>query len=98
MGRQSEDGIQISRKLLIVLVCATVIGYGAAAKGTTTPSPPTARLFQTDADNKILKVLSVDPNSEFVAEGITSLRIECNADYPVQIVYSGNGVSGTIRH
>ncbi|CAG7818687.1 unnamed protein product [Allacma fusca] len=62
-----------------------------AVRGATTSSP-TIRLFQTDGDNKILKVINAASNTESILENIESIRLECTADYPVQWVYNGNGV------
>lgn len=65
-----------------------------------------APIFASDVPSPILKQFEVDENnnvirsydrvdqkrSEIIAEKLDYLRLECHANYPVQWIYTGNGV------
>ena len=56
-------------------------------------SKPSIRLFQVDEeDRRVVKLVSSEGDSEQILENVRAARLECMAAYPVQWIYSGNGV------
>ncbi|ODM98152.1 Platelet-derived growth factor receptor alpha, partial [Orchesella cincta] len=55
--------------------------------------PPTAKIFQVDQNNRILRQWTrINENSETVIQDIDKIRLECTSDaHPVQWLYIGHG-------
>lgn len=61
--------------------------------------PPIVKKFVVDPYNKELRPfgrVDSNPRSQIIAENFQYLRLECHADYPVQWIYTGNGVCSKI--
>ena len=52
-----------------------------------------AVIYQVDERNSIIKTLEDKPNSDVIIENVDRIRLECNAPFPVQWIYTGAGVS-----
>jgi hypothetical protein len=74
-------------------ICVLVI-VGIVPIFTADLRPPVIKLFEVDESNTVIREYDrVDiTRSEAIVERIDHLRIECQASYPVQWIYTGNGV------
>ncbi|KAJ6634782.1 hypothetical protein Bhyg_13361 [Pseudolycoriella hygida] len=57
-------------------------------------SSPIIKLFEVDEYNKVIRPYERvnKRRSEIITEDIKQLRLECYANYPVQWIYTGNGI------
>jgi hypothetical protein len=78
-------------KNICVLVIVGIVPIFAA---TTNLQPPVIKVYEVDEGNTILREYDrVDKTrSEIIVEGVDHLRLECKASYPVQWIYTGNGM------
>jgi len=75
-----------------ILVAITLLSGDVASAQT--PVPPVIKVFEVDEYNNVIGPYEgVDEKrSEIIAEKVNHLRLECHASYPVQWIYTGNGV------
>lgn len=64
-------------------------------RGVTSARTPFIKQFEVDEYNNVIRPYKgPDPGkpSQIIAEKVKNLRLECHADYPVQWIYTGNGI------
>lgn len=61
--------------------------------------PPVLKIYEVDDSNNIIKLyhLADTVSSGVIIENTDHIRLECQAYYPVQWVYTGSGVSNIIN-
>lgn len=75
---------------IVVIGILTVLTFA----GDSPSQSPTIKQFEVDEYNNVIKAFDgVDKQrSEIIADNLEYLRLECYANYPVQWIYTGNGV------
>jgi hypothetical protein len=53
---------------------------------------PIAKIYQVQSDNRLKPWTRIDSNFETVVENVENLRLDCQANYPIQWIYTGNGI------
>ncbi|KAG4071302.1 hypothetical protein HA402_004006 [Bradysia odoriphaga] len=78
----------------IINVIGTVVAISLLSGDVLSARPPIIKQFEVDEFNNVIKPFEqVDgKRSEIVVEKVNNLRLECHSDYPVQWIYSGNGI------
>lgn len=78
----------------------SVVGILTSVPIVASDSPsPIIKQFEVDAYNNVIRPYEgVDKQrSELIVEKVDHLRLECYANYPVQWIYTGNGVCNILR-
>lgn len=62
--------------------------------GEVSSKTPVLKQFEVDQYNNVIRPYERVDNkrSEMIVEDVKNLRLECHADYPVQWIYTGNGI------
>ena len=77
---------------LHVSLCTLLVAISLVTISNATVARPTIHLFEASEDRRVVKLISSETDSEHVLESVRALKLECTASYPVQWIYSGNGV------
>jgi len=82
-----------SYKFISLIEILTVVSIFARDLPDLPSKDPILKQFEVDKFNKVIRPYDrkYNTSSEIIAEGITNLRLECHATYPVQWIYTGNG-------
>lgn len=73
---------------IYIITLSVIVGFCSGLTG----KDLNIRLYEVDERNSVRKVLETNPNSDVILDGINRIRLECNAPFPVQWIYTGNGV------
>lgn len=73
----------------ILVVCSLLTGHVLSAA-----RDPIIKQFEVDEHNNVIRPYEIrdEYRSQIIVEKLGNLRLECHADYPVQWIYTGNGV------
>lgn len=75
--------------VIAILIAVPIFGSGVPYQS------PIVKQFVVDPYNEVLRPYGRADNkqrSQIIAENFQYLRLECHADYPIQWIYTGNGV------
>jgi len=81
-------------KFISLIGILTVVSVFARDLPDLQSQPPILKQFEVDENNNVIRSYDREGNqrSEIIAEKIKYLRLECHANYPVQWIYTGNGI------
>lgn len=87
----------ISETKIMKCLCnaiAIIVAISLFSRDVLSEQVPVIKAFEVDEFNTVINPYErVDKKlSEIIADKLANIRLECHADYPVQWIYTGNGV------